>query len=447
MEENTIQALLKAPLHQFTPKDWSQWYPRIAALLDRDDAAVRDAAVERLAMATFWAEHASQGGPRDVVAEAERRRTIWLIDVVDKASHHHPDVLLSFLKVLRHQGNHPPFAEVLLPWLHELARRSPSGSRLERVEGAIVLVGGLDAWEEGPLPPILDHSSDYVRACAAHLMGREGQGQNEEPGELFNSDFIAKLTAKELNRPGIAGPYWSGTDFSPADFEGQNFNPIDWMLSIIEHRTRPEPADLPFNGIDFHIHELAASDPAAVRRLLSTNRANLAVMAATDIHDEVAGMDQVLYDLADQVAPGLAVQAQIHLANYYRLLHPRADQDRIRHLSGWRAGTEVFVIRYGERGRYTHKMVIFPNRDALFDDIEAWSLIDAALPPDRRGELARHYLAPYATPAPIRLGRDERRRYTSGSEISMIGAREGRGWRRIEISFTGLFEGPQHLDT
>jgi hypothetical protein len=169
-------------------------------------------------------------------------------------------------------------------------------------------------------------------------------------------------------------------------------------------------------------------------------------MAATDIHDEVAGMDQVLYDLADQVDPGLAVQAQIHLANYYRLLHPRADQGRIRHLSGWRAETEVFVIRYGEPGRYIDKMVIFPSGDALFDDIEAWSLIDAALPPDQRGGPARHYLAPYAKPAPVRLGRDELRRYTSGSEIRMIGAREGRGWRRIEISFAGLFEGPQHLD-
>jgi len=184
MEENATQALLKAPLHQFTPEDWSAWYPRIASLLAQQDAAVRDAAVERLATATFWAEHSSQGRPRDVLAEAERRRTIWLIDVVDKASHHHPDVLLSFLKVLRHQGDRPPFVEVLLPWLHELARKSATGILLERIEGAIVLVGGLDAWDEADLPAVLDHSSDYIRACAAHMMGRAGHGQNEEQGEL-----------------------------------------------------------------------------------------------------------------------------------------------------------------------------------------------------------------------------------------------------------------------
>ena len=115
MEENATQALLKAPLHQFTPEDWSAWYPRIAALLDQDDAAVRDAAVERLAMGTFWAEHSSRGGPGNVLAEAERRRTIWLIDVVDKASRRHPDVLLSFLKVLRHQGDRPPLWKCFCP--------------------------------------------------------------------------------------------------------------------------------------------------------------------------------------------------------------------------------------------------------------------------------------------------------------------------------------------
>lgn len=175
MQENATQALLKAPLHQFAPEDWSAWYPRIASLLDQEDAAV-----ERLATATFWAEHSSRGGPRDLLAEAERRRAIWLIEVVDRASRRHPDVLLSFLKVLRHQGDRPPFVEVLLLWLHELAMKSPTGILLERIEGAIVLVGGLDAWDEGDLPAVLDHSSDYVRACAAHMLGRAGHGQNEE---------------------------------------------------------------------------------------------------------------------------------------------------------------------------------------------------------------------------------------------------------------------------
>ncbi|MFK4808825.1 hypothetical protein ACI3KW_01325 [Devosia sp. ZW T5_3] len=441
MEEYSIQALLNAPLHQFRPEDWSEWYPRVAELVHQEDAAVRDAAVERLAMGAFWAEHSSQGGPREFLAEAERRRTTWLIDVVDKASRLHADVLLSFLKVLRHQGDRSPFPEVLLPWLHELARRSPAGIPLERIEGAIVLLGGLDAWEEGHLPPVLDHSSDYVRACAAHMMGRAGQGESQKPDELLDSDFIAKLTAKELSRPGIAGPYWSGAGLSGVDFEGRDFDPVEWMLGIIEQRTGPEPADLPFNGLDFHIHELAADDPSAVRRLLSANRADLAVMTATEIRDEVPGMGLVLYELAEQPDSGLAVQAQIHLANYYRLRHPRADQNRIRHLTDWQADAEVFVIRYGQPGHHTDKMVIFPNRDAVFDDVEAWSLIDAALPPDRRGDLARHYLAPYAAPAPVRLGRDELSRYASGAEISLIGAKEGHGWRRIEISFARLFVG------
>ena len=75
------------------------------------------------------------------------------------------------------------------------------------------------------------------------------------------------------------------------------------------------------------------------------------------------------------------------------------------------------------------------------DDIEAWSLIDAALPPERRGDLTKNYLAPYAAPAPVRLGRDELSRYASGAEISLIGARDGHGWTRIKISFARRFDG------
>ena len=96
--------------------------------------------------------------------------------------------------------------------------------------------------------------------------------------------------------------------------------------------------------------------------------------------------------------------------------------------------------RHAGRNKFAAISISLGRRMAL-DDIEAWSLIDAALPPERRGDLTKNYLAPYAAPAPVRLGRDELSRYASGAEISLIGARDGHGWTRIKISFARRFDG------
>ena len=85
MEEYSIQALLNAPLHQFRPEDRSEWYPRVAELVDQDDAAVRDAAVERLAMGTFWAELSSRGTDTSHLPEA--------IDFQNWSIMHGPDLV------------------------------------------------------------------------------------------------------------------------------------------------------------------------------------------------------------------------------------------------------------------------------------------------------------------------------------------------------------------
>ncbi|WP_188612132.1 hypothetical protein [Chelatococcus reniformis] len=368
--------------------------------------------------------------------DTKRQRAVWLTGVVDRASCHHSDVTLVFVDQLRHKGDGPPFPEVLVPWLRDLRDRCPAGVPLDRIEGAIVLIGGLEPWEGSRLPPILDHSSDYVRACAAHMLGRAGHGESDDDHEgLYDADFIAELTTKELARPGIAGPYWSATGLMQSDFSQLGFDPTEWMLGIIERRNGLEPVSLPFNGIDFHIHELAAGDPRAVRRLIEADRADLAIMTATEIRDEVAGMTPILCEMADHADLRFAVPAQIHLAKYHGMLHPRADPERIRYLPGWRDDARVFAIRYGESDRFPDQAVIFPGRNAAFDEAQAEAIVDMALPPDRRGELARHYLESYdADPAPYRLGCDELRSYVSGAHVARIGAIEQPGWRRIEIS-------------
>lgn len=433
MEATSPQALLRAPLHAFGPQDWADWYPRVAELLDADDPADRAAAVERLAMAVFWAESAS---PPSDASDQRRQRLDWLTGLIDIAMTRHVDVLTCFLDQLRFKGDSPEFADGVLTWLRSLQQRQNLDLPQERIEGAMILIGGIAPWTGTILPPVLDHASDYVRACAACVLGRSGQGLDENEN-LADSGFFAALTEKELDRPGIAGPYWSGTDLMYEDQGEIGFDVVDWMLGIIERRRGPEPSNLPFNGIDFHIHELASEDPKSVRRLIAAGRLDLAVMTATDIRSRIETMFPGLSELADVDDPGIALQAQIHLAHYYGFLHPRANPDRIRHLEHWSETARAFVIRHGPTGTHSGQLVIFPKHESGFGRDEAMALIDQAIPPHLRGDLKRHFLdfgAQDAEPAPYQFGQDELHSYTSGANIELARSRDGQGWQRIDIS-------------
>ena len=432
MKKNSAQPLLKASLYAFQPEDWPVWYAGVADLLDHDDAKIRAAAVERLTMAALWAEHFLPQS-RSKTDDARRVRVAWLTNLVDQASRRHPDVMHFFLNELRHKGDEKPFPEVLVPWLYDFLGRQPQDVPLDRIEGTIVLIGGIAPWQGSLLPPVIDHPSDYVRACVAHALGRTGHGQSKDG--VFDDRFITELTARELARPGVAGPYWSATGLTRSNFDGSGFDPVDWMLGIVEQRSGPEPKDLPFNGIDFHIHELAAGDPEAIGRLIDAGRPDLVVMAATEIRDAVPAMTPLLCKLADHPDPAIAVPVQIHLTRYYGILHPRADPVRIRHLPDRREGLEVFVIRHGEPGRFSDQAVIFPQGSAMLDEAVAWAVVDEILPPAVRGDLARNPMdLPDAEPAPYQLGRDQLRSYASGANITLIGALDSPGWRRVELS-------------
>ncbi|MDP9840464.1 hypothetical protein J2T09_005251 [Neorhizobium huautlense] len=387
--------------------------------------------MERLATAVFWAEAQQE---RQVPNQEKRQRLDWLIGVIESAIQRHADVLPLFLKQLHYKGDDPDFADGLLAWLHSLQEKQIPGPQQDRIEAAKILIGGLAPWTGSILPPLLDHPSDHVRACAACVLGRSGQGFDEED-DRSDRAFFAALTEKEIERPGIAGPYWSGTGLMYGDWHELDFDVVDWMLDIIERRRGPEPEDMPFNGIDFHIHELAAGDPQAVRRMIAAGNLELAVMTATELQSRVEVMIPILSELSEINDQRIAAQAQIHLAHFYGILHHRTFPERIRCLENWRKGARAFVIRYGEPRRDNGQLVIFPANDAGFSDDEATAIIDLAISPDLRGKLQRHYLAAHdAEPAPYRLGRDELRSYASGANITLVGSDDGPGWQRIDIS-------------
>ncbi|MDU7519934.1 MAG: hypothetical protein E7K72_00840 [Roseomonas mucosa] len=421
-----FRALREARLHLLTPAEWEDWYTRVATFLDSPDPETRDAAVERLMMGVFRAERPP--GDR-AAADAARRRAAWLLDAAERAHARHPDILPALLRGLRWHGDDPPFPGVLLPWLRDLRARTLTGVPDELPEGAAILVGGLDQASPG-LPPGLDHPSDWVRGCVAYALGRGGFGDPAGDGRL-DPGAVAILTELELARPGIVGPFWSGCGYFGED---PGIDPLAWMLDIVERRRGPEPSDLPFNGVDFHVHELAAGNPDAIRRLERAGRLDIAIEAATELRGAVDGMAPVLRALAANPDLRAAHAARVHLALYHGEAAPGGDPERLRHAAGWRPGANLFVVRWGDPAAWSTTAAIFPaDRDA-FGEAEARALVDALLPPDLRGVPARHPLAMDGDgTGPVRRRGSEARVYASGARVTLVGDPDRRRWSRVEI--------------
>lgn len=170
---------------------------------------------------------------------------------------------------------------------------------------------------------------------------------------------MSMIGAKEIIRPGIAGPFWSDIQFG---YDG----PIDvteWMLDILERRQGPEPSDMPYNGLDFYLHELCDGSLNAIARMLKSGHKALALETATETHGVVAGMKDMLLDLGDDADLVFAHGAWEHLARYYQCLHPKATQcAEIQHYPQWALGADAFVIRQGGGDTFRDLMIIYSNR-------------------------------------------------------------------------------------
>ena len=56
-------------------------------------------------------------------------------------------------------------------------------------------------------------------------------------------------------------------------------------MNLLERRRGPLPADMPFNDIEFYLHELCRHSPAHVRRMIDGGFLELALMTATEDPD------------------------------------------------------------------------------------------------------------------------------------------------------------------
>ncbi len=300
-------------LTDLSQEEWGGYYERMQPWLLHSEHSIRTSALERLTMAVFRAEARLTVPFRHTPADAERalERMQWLLSAVHEAHAKHRDMLPALLGDLRYHGDDAPFNQALTDWLRNLESLPPVGVDPHQALGIRLLVQPYEDWpaKASELMGYLDHASHYTRACAAHRLGDTLPDDDDIPSD---AEIVVHLVSLELKRPGVLGPFWSPR----YEFDNRHADAL-WLLDILERREGGTPADLPFNDIDFYLHELCAMEPELVRRMMANGMEELAVMTATEMHERVPGMEGVLRELAASANGNVASAAHAHLARHY----------------------------------------------------------------------------------------------------------------------------------
>jgi len=406
---------------------WDTYYARMAPWLNSPDAAVRSIVVNRLATAVFSAEPMAsrryQHQPLSI--DAGRQRPIWLLDQIIQAQRCYADILPLFLQTLHHHGDDERWSSMLCLWLQDLKTRDLPGIDSSHIEGTLILLGAYGAtWEAGSEHwlTFLDHPASYVRACAARMLAKYSDAATAPTTD----QLFMIMQAKEFIRPGVAGPFWS--EFHYGGYAG--IDVTDWMMTILEQRPGPEPDDLPCNGIDFYLHELCDGSVDVINRMIAGGHLALAVEAATETLGRVEGMHDILMTLGDLDDRPIAQQAWHHLARYYHVVHPQAQQSETLHAtSNWRPGIDRIILRQGSGTMWRDVLVLYPavGEDGIADQ-DVWPLLEQIMPAAMRGPLLHEQ-------------QQEARRsyeYASGVLLSLEGNHGQMGWARVELIGRGV---------
>lgn len=129
--------------------------------------------------------------------------------------------------------------------------------------------------------------------------------------------LIDLVAAKEIEQPGIAGSFCS--DWVEADdFEhwGGREPFVEWLFALLERRRGRLPSwkNIPFNDIDFYLHELCAHSPVQVQRMIDGGFLELAYMTATEDRSKVADMLPLIEVLASCSDADVACAANTFIA-------------------------------------------------------------------------------------------------------------------------------------
>jgi hypothetical protein len=322
--------LRNAPLHLYGPEEWKTYDPAMAAWLMHSDPEIRKYAIERLCMATLQWDYArsDRAAQKNQIVPA---RVDNLLGALETAQRQWPDVIPAFLRNLRWHGDDQHIAPRLLRWIETFGTwpHPPAdnglihGSKLLLTRREPVTLERIQDWIA-----LLDAPSPYLRGVAAYLLGQSVDDDEIDEAlvakagalRLPTTRALRKLIGeKEIHRPGIAGPFYAPSHQADPDNEAYSDTSALWMLDLLERRQGKVPNfnDMPFNDIDFYLHELCCDRPDLMRRMLNGGFKDLALMTATEIWGKVDGVEPILELLARDINPTIAKAAHIHLERYY----------------------------------------------------------------------------------------------------------------------------------
>jgi hypothetical protein len=392
--------------------------------LNHDDTEVREACLERLVTAVFWAEG---DGPKATRASADHMlaRTRWLLDEVTRAQAHMPGVMACLMRLATYKLPSDASLHLFDDWL---AACAPSPDLPAGLIAGTRLLTGTRArdLDEIHLITALDDDDAYVRACAARCLAMVSDSTDAAVLDL--------ISTQERRRAGVAGPFWSEWQYCISD---DSFDAALWMMDLLDTRVGDVPADLPFNDIAFYLHELCDHAPDLVRRMMAAGRMDLAVETATEAQRIVPGMAEVLHDLCATGAVGVAERAERYLAQYHGLRHPA-----MRHVASvvpLTAGARMIGLRLGCPAGRWDMVVFFAADDAPFDEDEADRLAACVSPPAARGGAVAP-LGTFSDAAPLVL---QGRRIAASANhgwITCDGDTQKALWHRIEVNIRGGIE-------
>jgi len=440
-----LEDLWRFPFHAERAQEHERWdrlFALLLRLLGHGDARVRDLAYHyaRIAMGTqlgpAWGEHTAEDRARLVA-----RRTVELLPALAPLVRGGAMSLLRCTDDLVHVEGLADLGpqQVYREWI-----ASFEDDAALALAARIAYLDGRGPWESAgeSLLGCLDHADDMVRAYAARALGQRYLDHDVELAPPLR-DVVAMLTAREIERPGVAGPFFSNWyGFGIEDFEQHGGVEVDdWFCTILARRKHVEPNTLPCsNGIDFFAHEVFGGRPGYVRRLLDMGHEELAIQAATEVDERIDSMEPLLVELGDRADAEVCRLAAWQLASHYRLLHPAGERRGFvaeRTLAG-AAGLFVNLAPRPDGGSHAYSAVLYPRLGETFDAAAAVACLELVLPQSMRGEMLPYGIPDDGGKPGLYLhGRSASARYRSGALVEHRGDVAAERWEWIRILWHG----------
>ncbi len=423
-----------------TAPEWSDIFNLLVAAIKHEPPDILGFAVETAAQA-LWAEKMQAYRQKDFKPGLPEQRLPGILKAIALRGEQIPLIIEAFCYHTQIMAEDKPYRSLILQWLDELehGKKTKIGATSLLTAKIILKVFG-HTWSKAKdsLLSFLDHDDLMVRAYAADQIGQFYAEDESMPPLDSMMDMVKQ---KDIERPGIAGPFWGAICF---DFENikkelnPEIYPVEWMFDILKQRKSAEPELRHFNGIDFYAHELFAGSARLIQRLIDLHRTDIAIAAATEWRDKIEALEPILVKLGYNNDQEIVRQASWHLAYHYHNLHPHGEElgfvERLSELEP----IDIF-INYSKPGfDCAYAAVIYPkNSSELLADKVAWEWVDKIIPIDIRGPIAINVLSPAKSIDPVILGNSLGLTYRQGAIITFYGFPDKKQWKNIHIIWHG----------